>query len=149
VGGESLSGVVISTNVKENPLHQQTQQMLRLCRNILRRHQTTERESQRPGLVSPRAAWTEDEQKMVALLQCGRQYGEKLAENLLSPDETNPDNVARRSGDKGSEEAEGLVAGMFEKTKQTAVSDTWGQVAHAQMRALAGVVRTLPVAAKK
>jgi hypothetical protein len=140
---------VTPTSVKENPLYQQTLQMLQLCRSIIKRHQTTEKETQRPGLVPPRAEWKHDEEKMVTLLQYGRQYGEKLAEGLLGPEKVNPDEIAREAEGKASEEAENLAAGLFEKTREAARADTWGQVAHAQMKALAGVVRTLPVSKRK
>ncbi|KAK4455704.1 hypothetical protein QBC34DRAFT_390685 [Podospora aff. communis PSN243] len=143
------NSAVASTSLKENPLYQQTQQMLQLCRSILKRHRIAEKESQRPGLVPPRAEWKHDEEKMVALLQCGRQYGEKLAEGLLGPEKVNPEDVAREAEGRGPEESENLAAALFEKTREAAGADTWGQVAHAQMKALAGVVRTLPASGRK
>ncbi|KAK0652188.1 hypothetical protein B0T16DRAFT_387495 [Cercophora newfieldiana] len=145
-GGGNVREVVTSTDVKENPLYQQTQHMLRLCRNILERHQTAEKESQRPGLVPPRAAWKRDEQEMVALLQYGRQYGEKLANNLVVPGAVNPTEVTLGTEGEGQEE----VAGLFEKTREVAgVDDTWGKIAQAQMMALIGAVTTLPKSGKK
>ncbi|KAK0626252.1 hypothetical protein B0T14DRAFT_97745 [Immersiella caudata] len=143
------NGAVSSTNLKDNPLYQQTQQIVHLSRSILKRHQIAEKESQRPGLVPPRAEWRHDEQKMVALLHYGKQYGEKLAESLLGPEKVVTENVAHEAGGKGSEEAGRMVAGLFEKTREAAGADTWGQVAHAQMKALAGVVRTLSTPGRK
>jgi hypothetical protein len=117
--------------------------MIRLCWAVVERHEAAERESLHPELVSPKEEWEKDRQKMTLLLEYGRHYGQKLAESLLSPEDKEPepdcDSLLADEGD-----AEGLAVGIFDKTKKAIQSETWGQLAHAQMKALASVARTLP-----
>jgi len=120
---------------EKNPLYQQTQEMMRLCRRIVQRHRDVEREAERPGLTTPRETWREDGEEMGRLLTYGRQYGEKLVSGLISPNEVD---VAGKNGEVG--EVDGMVAELFKSGKKT---DTWGRVARDQVKALSGVVRTL------
>lgn len=130
-----------SSLVEDHALHQQTQQLIRLCRSMLNCHENAEKAFQRPGLVNPQARWKQDEKKMAELLRCGRHYGEKLVEGLLSPEEGTP------AGDIEGEE--GLVAEMFEKSSRAVEEEGWGPIAQAQLKALTSIMRTVPGSGKR
>ena len=85
---------------------------------------------------------------MRQLLNYGRKYGEKLVEGIISPDGNVEDGPSTKDGEKEGEqlsEPETLAVGLFENSKKkSGETETWGRVAHAQVRALAAVVRTVP-----
>ncbi|KAK0740943.1 hypothetical protein B0T18DRAFT_419051 [Schizothecium vesticola] len=132
---DRLKVTPIMVNKENNPLYQQTLEMTRLCRRIVQRHRDVERETERPGLTTPRETWREDGEEMGRLLTYGRQYGEKLVAGLISP---NGVDVASNDGEGG--EVDGMVTELFKSGKKT---DTWGRVARDQVKTLLGVVRTL------
>ncbi|KAK3397284.1 hypothetical protein B0T20DRAFT_441036 [Sordaria brevicollis] len=132
-----------------NPLFTTGQQLTKLCRNILQRHQIAERDSQLHNPTVPREIWGEDYTKMRQLLDYGRKYGEKLVEGIISPDANKGDSdTPSKDGEKEAEdlgEPETLAVGLFDKSKKKSEeTETWGRVAHAQVKALAAVVRTVP-----
>ena len=140
------AAVSATSDMKENPLFQQSQEIIRLSRAIIARHRTLEKETHCRSSVPPRDTWKRDAQEMAKLVRYGKQYGERLAESFLGPDETVP---TTSTDTLGQGEMEELVGELFGKSRKSAEAQgTWGQVAHAQVRALAGVVRTLAVAKK-
>ncbi|KAK1761392.1 hypothetical protein QBC47DRAFT_428850 [Echria macrotheca] len=144
VGSCSALDAEGATSRKYLPLFLQTKEMIRLCWAVVERHEAAERESLHPELVSPKEKWEKDRQKMTLLLEYGRQYGQKLAESLLSPEDMEPEELDCDAPLADEEDASGLALGMFDKTKKAVRSETWGQLAHAQMKALTSVARTLP-----
>ncbi len=128
---------------KDHPLFQTTQQMIRLGRAVLKRHQAAERELENLKLPPRRETWKGDEQQMRQLLLYGRRYGERLALSLLTPAEGATTVISGLSGGELGE-AEGMAADLFEKGRKAAEEETWGRLAYKQVRALTGAVRTLP-----
>lgn len=142
-------------STKDNPLFEQTQHLLRLSREILKCHQTVEKDSSTPDLASPRETWEQDTEGMRRLLEYGKTYGEKVVEGWITPGDRCKQVVSGEgedsSGDDEEEkrnEAENLARGLFEwkKRKERLLrgEESWGVVARRQMVALAAVVRTLP-----
>ncbi|CCC07454.1 hypothetical protein SMACR_02459 [Sordaria macrospora] len=133
--------------IKEpNPLFTQGEQLTKICRDILQRHQLADRDSQQHKPTVPREIWAQDYQKMRQLLDYGRKYGEKMVEGIISPDVKSDDSPSK-DGEKegGLSEPETLAVGLFDNSKKkSAETETWGRVAHAQVKALAAVVRTVP-----
>ena len=136
---DKLKAAPVSIDKEGNPLYQQTQRMLRLCRGMVNRHRAVEKETERPDLKTPRETWGGDAEEMSKLLACGRQYGEKLVEGLISPEGW--DSAKDRQGGEVGD----MVTELFKRSGKVAEKKTeaWGRVANAQVKALAGVVRTL------
>lgn len=142
-----------SGSTKEtNPLFTKGQQLTKLCRDILQCHQITDRDSQQHKPMVPREIWEQDYQKMRQLLDYGKKYGEKLVEGIISPssdvgkgDHKTPSSIEGENGGEDLGEPETLAVGLFDKSKKKSEeTETWGRVAHAQVKALAAVVRTVP-----
>ncbi|KAK1776716.1 hypothetical protein QBC45DRAFT_380636 [Copromyces sp. CBS 386.78] len=132
--------------IKEmNPLFTKGEQLTKICCDILQRHQLADRDSQQHNPTAPREIWGQDYQKMRQLLDYGRKYGEKLVEGIISPDVESDDSPSK-DGEKegGLSEPETLAVGLFDNSKKSGETETWGRVAHAQVKALAAVVRTAP-----
>ncbi|KAK3344067.1 hypothetical protein B0T25DRAFT_556043 [Lasiosphaeria hispida] len=137
----SLKAAATATSTssnKDNFLFRDTQLMIRQCRAVIKRHQVAEKDALEPRLTPPREAWRKDEKEMRQLLQYGLVYGGKLAEGLLSSE-----NEAEVGKNGGLTEAEGMAVDLFERSRKAAEGETWGRVAHMQVKALAGVVRAL------
>jgi hypothetical protein len=102
--------------MKNNPLFQQTQQLLRLSHAILDCHRTVERDSPKQELVSLREMWKQDEEGMRKLLGYGKMFGEKVVEGWITPHSENDGEEDGESdgsnGDRESE-AENLAKGLF------------------------------------
>ncbi|KAJ4402910.1 hypothetical protein N0V85_005211 [Neurospora sp. IMI 360204] len=133
--------------IKEmNPLFTKGKQLTKICRDILQRHQIADRDSQQHKPTVPREIWEQDHQKMRQLLDYGKKYGEKLVEGIISPDVKSDDGPSK-DGEKEDDlsEPKTLAVGLFEKSKKkSGETEAWGRVAHAQVKALAAVVRTVP-----
>ena len=129
-----------------NRLFTKGQQLTKICRDILQRHQMADRNAQQHKPTVPREIWEQDHQKMRQLLDYGRKYGEKLVEGIISPDPKGDDSPSQ-DGEKegGLSEPETLAVELFEESKKKSEeTETWGRVAHAQVKALAAVIRTVP-----
>ncbi|KAK1832210.1 hypothetical protein QBC39DRAFT_76888 [Podospora conica] len=132
---DRLKTAPVMVDKGNNPLYKQTQELMRLSRSMVHRHRALERETERPGLNTPRETWKEDGEEMSKLLACGRQYGERLVAGLISPD-----GVGEIGNDAGGGEVDGMVKELFTSVE---TSDTWGRVAGDQVKALTEVVKTL------
>ncbi|KAK3371293.1 hypothetical protein B0T24DRAFT_628472 [Lasiosphaeria ovina] len=139
----SLKTAAGNSNMKDNPLFQQTKQIIHLSRAILKLYQIVDKESQQPKLTVPREAWRQDQKKMDQLLNYGKQHGERLAESIISPAEEHSNDRILAQADMS--EAEDIAMGLFGNTRKEAGEGTWGRTAHAQLKALMSVVRTLPL----
>ncbi|KAK0706459.1 hypothetical protein B0T26DRAFT_726653 [Lasiosphaeria miniovina] len=139
----SLKTAAGNSNMKDNPLFQQTKQIIHLSRAILKLYQIADKESQQPKLTVPREAWRQDQKKMDRLLYYGKQHGERLAENIISPAEEHSNGRIPAQADMS--ETEDIAMSLFDNTTKEAGEGTWGRTAHAQLKALMSVVRTLPL----
>ncbi|KAK4038124.1 6d24efdd-47e8-48fc-a4f6-c9a3cf6d6fdb [Parachaetomium inaequale] len=152
----TLQTAAQTRSTKDNPLFEQTQQLLRLSRAILSCHQTADRDSRTQEVVSPRETWKQDEEGMRMLLGYGKVFGERVVEGWITPhDDKVGGGDGEEDGESGGEEdkeslseAENLARGLFEWRRKGGAllkgEESWGVAARRQMVALAGVVRTLP-----
>ncbi|KAK4234000.1 hypothetical protein C8A03DRAFT_19025 [Achaetomium macrosporum] len=152
----TLRASVPSFSTKDHPLFEQTQQLIRLSRAILKCHQTADRDSRTVDLKSPRETWKQDEEGMRKLLEYGKLHGEKVVEGWITPTTSEQKHQGTDDDDDDGEdsgedkeimtEAENLAKGLFEwrrKGRGLLKAEGWGVAARRQMVALAGVVRTL------
>ncbi|KAL2159974.1 hypothetical protein VTH06DRAFT_1629 [Thermothelomyces fergusii] len=145
-------------SAKDNPLFEQTQDLLRLSRAVLACHRTVDRDSrtQQDLLALPREMWKQDEEGMRKLLSYGKAFGEKAVEGWITPHctgevgegagEARNAGAVDENGD-GSSEAENLARGLFEWRKRgrglsKEGEESWGVAAWKQMVALAGVLHS-------
>lgn len=77
---------------------------------------------------------------MKRLLGYGRQYGEKMAENLLASEEREV--VIAKDGNI-TEETEQSMLDMFEHSRKATAGESWGSAAKAQMNAFSEVIKIL------
>lgn len=168
----TLQSAARTLSTEDNPLFEQTQQLLRLSRAMLDCHRTAERACRggpQLALASPGEAWKRDEEGMRRLLEYGRLYAERIVEGWITPGEKEgadeQEEVEEEEGEedavgegRGREreregswdtemmnEAERLARGMFEKSQAGLKGEeTWGLAARKQMMAFAGLVRALP-----
>ncbi|KAK5660939.1 hypothetical protein OQA88_12313 [Cercophora sp. LCS_1] len=127
-------------NKAENALYQETQKVIHLCRRIHRLHKTAEEETQPEGLKPLRETWKKDEQGLKVLLRYGKQYGERMAENLLSAEERD---VVIAKGRGVTDETEQSMQRLFEESRKAMAEKSWGSVVKAQMKAFSEVIKTL------
>ncbi|EGO56566.1 hypothetical protein NEUTE1DRAFT_138685 [Neurospora tetrasperma FGSC 2508] len=136
-----------SNELKEmNPLFTKGEKLIKICRDILQRHQIAVRDSQQDKPTVPREIWEQDHQKMRQLLDYGKDYGQKLVEGIISPDVKGDDSPTQeKEKEAGLSETETLAIGLFDGSKKKSEeTERWGRIAYAQARALAAVVKTVP-----
>ncbi|KAK3320873.1 hypothetical protein B0T19DRAFT_430800 [Cercophora scortea] len=135
-----VKAAITKSRVTKNPLLRKTRDVIRLGRAVLKRHQHADKILRRPKLVLPQETWKRDDELMKQLLQYARQYGKRLVESCIGPDE---EHATRAPAKASITDTESLALSLFEKSKKATEAGTWGWAARAQMQALANLVRTL------
>lgn len=89
----------------------------------------------------PGGDWSRDVDDITQVLNYARQYGLQLAETAI----ITPQSVMKPDLDSVKlSEAESLAIELFEESHRGLAVETWGQVAHRQVRALARACAILP-----
>lgn len=120
----------IPLSIKDNPLFQQTQQLLRLSNAILDCHRTADRELRTQELGSLREMWKQDEEGMRKLLGYGKLFGERVVEGWITPhsggegEEEDGESDGEDGDDDGKSETENLAKGLF-KWKGSGLPPEW------------------------
>ncbi|KAI0381517.1 hypothetical protein F5Y04DRAFT_288408 [Hypomontagnella monticulosa] len=89
-------------------------------------------------LELPTAKWKQDKQDMRELLACGREYGEKLVEDKLTPDA-----YPSRQSDNYKEDEKGSIASELFKDSRKPEEDNWGTVAADQLKGFVAIAKTV------
>ncbi|KAK3946085.1 hypothetical protein QBC46DRAFT_414789 [Diplogelasinospora grovesii] len=115
-------------DMKRYPLFEHTQQVHRISRRILKRHQDADTESHGCKISLPRDTWKEEEQTIKELMGGCREYGEKLAESILVPG-AQPVTLEGYSA-----ETSRMAVRIFNNIRQAFKERTWGDTIHGQLK---------------
>jgi hypothetical protein len=116
-------------------LLQQTETVIKISHDILSVYDKVGKKCGSRKLEFPTQLWKQDEKDMKDLLENGKNYGNNLIETLIVPAE----NVNLPSTEHGNVGIE-----LFGGSRRSLECETWGQAAHAQVKALTAMLATLP-----
>ncbi|KAK3387140.1 hypothetical protein B0H63DRAFT_541335 [Podospora didyma] len=130
--------------IEEKAVLEKSKKVIQISHQMLKHHEAIDKESQRYTVDMPGDVWKQDEHHLNLLLGYGKKHGQKLVEAIINPAADKYPAVFSQTS-TGMNEVEDIALGLFENSRKATGIETWGKVARAQLKALVGVAKTLPV----
>ncbi|KAI1655765.1 hypothetical protein F4813DRAFT_391340 [Daldinia decipiens] len=138
------NGKARNTTKENHILFQDAQSVISGSYTLLRKFKETDEQLKNYKFEFPTAKWKQDKQDMKDLLSCGREYGEKLAEDKLIPEAHISHQLDRYKGN----ERESMASDLFKESRMALDEDTWGTVAAEQVKKFTAIAKSVPLGAK-
>ncbi|KAI8963348.1 hypothetical protein F5Y11DRAFT_319514 [Daldinia sp. FL1419] len=133
-------GEAHTTSKESHILFQDAHAIISESYALLDKFRETDKQLKNYKFELPGAKWKQDKQDMKDLLACGREYGEKLVEERLSPEAHVTQQFVRYKGN----EKENVASELFKESRKGSERDTWGAVAAAQVKGYTAIAKSVP-----
>ncbi|KAF3070959.1 hypothetical protein GL218_00774 [Daldinia childiae] len=140
-----LDGEARNTTKEGHILFQDAKSIISGSYELLIKFKETDEQLKSYKFELPIAKWKQDKQDMKDLLSCGREYGEKLVEDKLTPEA----HISHQPDRYKENERESMASDLFKESRMALDGDTWGTVAAEQVKKFTAIAKSVPLGARR